>query len=89
VEQERAHNPTTGELIDDEIPEDAAEAGVLDPDQYLEDLNDTMSGANDNTTLDEIFAEHRAVEASLFPPDRDKAQKLYELHQKRIARKKK
>ena len=89
------HDPSTGEIIDDEIPAEfdrhektpaPAEETAVDPDAYLDDLDAKMSGAKTDDDLDEIWAEHLAVEDSLFPPDRDRAQELFERHEKRLNR---
>jgi hypothetical protein len=87
VEQERVKaetiDATTGEIIDDKIPDN------IDPDAYLENLDQQMAVCKTNADLDEVWKEHEAVEDTLFPPDRDKAQKLFENHEKRLARRKK
>jgi phage recombination protein Bet len=73
----------TPEEVDviDPKPEDPE---ALDPDVYLDDFDARLSVAKTREDLDEIWQEHAAMEDSLMPPDRDKAQFIYERHEKRM-----
>ena len=65
----------------DPKPEDPE---ALDPDAYLDEFDTKLSGAKTQADLEEMWQEHAAIEESLFPPDRDKAQFIYERHEKRL-----
>lgn len=71
------------EMVDPETGEITTQ-GIADPDIYLDDFDEKLSGAQTQEDLNEIWTEHAAVEQSLFPPDRDKAQFIYERHEKRL-----
>jgi phage recombination protein Bet len=73
------HDAETGELIDDAIP-----GKEPDPAAYLDDLDMQMTVCKTDAELDEVWAEHMALEVTLFPPDRDRAQFLFEKHEARI-----
>jgi phage recombination protein Bet len=58
---------------------------AMDPDAYLDDFDGRLSVAKTSEDLEEIWSEHMAtVEETLMPPDRDKAQFIYERHEKRL-----
>jgi phage recombination protein Bet len=78
------------QVIDDEIPEegggDAVEPALVEanPDKYLDELDTMMSACQTDDDLDEVWAGHISVAERLFPPDRDRAQFIFERHEKRI-----
>jgi len=65
--------------IDDAIP-----GSMDDPDAYLDNLDQQMAVCQSGADLDEVWKEHEALEDTLFPPDRDKAQVIFDRHDVRI-----
>lgn len=83
---ERANLEESLKLTQEEaaVIEDVADPEAVDPDAYLDDLDGKLSAAQTPADLEEIWKEHMAFEDSLFPPDRDKAQFIYDRHEKRM-----
>jgi phage recombination protein Bet len=63
---------------------DPKDTEMVDPDAYLDDLDTRLASAKTLTDIKEIWTEHMAVEETMFPPDRDKAQFIYDRHEKRL-----
>lgn len=66
---------------------DFGPAGAIDdPEAYLRDLDAELGEAGGIEELGERWAAHEIQAHRLFPPDRDKAQALFERHEHRIGR---
>jgi len=71
----RVEQPSPGEFV---------EVEAMDPVAYLNNLDDQMAVCQTDADLDEVWKEHEALEDTLFPPDRDKAQVIFDRHDRRI-----
>lgn len=71
------HDPETGEITE----------GPFDPDKWLDSLDSSLSACADQETLDEVWnneAQPRIEGGDVFPPDRQKADALFEKHMERV-----
>lgn len=74
-------DPETGEVME---PEETAQ---FDPDKFLDGLEAALAVCQDQDTLEEVWnaeAQPWIEKGIVFPPDREKAEKAYERHTKRL-----
>jgi phage recombination protein Bet len=67
-----------------EIDPEPEVAEAMDPDAYLDDLDSRLSTAKTQEDIEEIRQEHLALEDTLMPPDRDKADFIIARHQEQL-----
>ena len=75
---ETPHDPETGEVI---------EAAGFDPDAWLDGLEAALAVCKDQETLDEVWnsdAQPSIERGIVFPPDRQKAENMFQKHMERI-----
>lgn len=84
IEQHDAETGEVPEIISGRPAKKAQTEGIGDPDAYLDDLDGKFAGCKTNADLDEVWQEHFAVSGELLDPDQDKAQAMFERHEKRL-----
>lgn len=77
-QQATDHDPETGEVDDGE---------PFDPDLFLDDIEGQMAACSDQATLEEVWntqVEPLVEDGTLFPPDRQKADDIYQRNMDRL-----